>query len=143
MPLFCNDLQFLPSLSAPVPLLLYLPHHLHTHSPATARTSVQLRQSLLMLMSVGCSTLLLHLRDTSQGCHWTFAKITENLRVRAVSQKMNTKRDRKSIKRKMKKEKIENNGKRETDRRRTDRAKNNGGKKKSENNGKSASLRSA
>ena len=28
-----------------------------------------------------------------QGCHWTFATITENLRVRAVSQKMNTKRD--------------------------------------------------
>ena len=26
-----------------------------------------------------------------QGCHWTFAKITENLCVRAVSQKMNTK----------------------------------------------------
>ena len=30
----------------------------------------------------------------TQGCHWTFAKITENLRVRAVSQKMNTKRDK-------------------------------------------------
>ena len=30
----------------------------------------------------------------SQGCHWTFAKITENLLVRAVSQKMNTKRDK-------------------------------------------------
>ena len=44
----------------------------------------------------------------SQGCHWTFAKITENLRVRAVSQKMNTKRDRKFRKRKMKYEKIEN-----------------------------------
>ena len=29
-----------------------------------------------------------------QGCHWTFAKITENLRVRAVSQKMNTKREK-------------------------------------------------
>ena len=28
-----------------------------------------------------------------QGCHWTFAKITENLRVRA-SQKMNRKRDK-------------------------------------------------
>ena len=27
-----------------------------------------------------------------QGCHWTFAKITENLRVHAISQKMNTKR---------------------------------------------------
>ena len=37
-----------------------------------------------------------------QGCHWTFAKITANLRVRAVSQKMNTKRDRKFRKRKMK-----------------------------------------
>ena len=37
-----------------------------------------------------------------QGCQWTFAKITENLRVRAVSQKMNTKRDRKFRKRKMK-----------------------------------------
>ena len=37
-----------------------------------------------------------------QGCHWTFAKITENLRVRAVSQKMNTERDRKVRKRKMK-----------------------------------------
>ena len=37
-----------------------------------------------------------------QGCHWTFAKITENLRVRAVSQKMNTKWDRKFRKRKMK-----------------------------------------
>ena len=30
-----------------------------------------------------------------QGCHWTFATITENLCVRAFSQKMNTKRDRK------------------------------------------------
>ena len=29
-----------------------------------------------------------------QGCHRTYAKITENLRVRAVSQKMNTKRDK-------------------------------------------------
>ena len=29
-----------------------------------------------------------------QGCHWTVANITENLRVRAVSQKMNTKRDK-------------------------------------------------
>ena len=28
-----------------------------------------------------------------QGCHWTFAKLTENLRVRAVSQKMNKKRE--------------------------------------------------
>ena len=37
-----------------------------------------------------------------QGCHWTFAKITENLRVRAVSQKMNTKRDRKFRKWEMK-----------------------------------------
>ena len=37
-----------------------------------------------------------------QGCHWSFAKITENLRVRAVSHKMNTKRDRKFRKRKMK-----------------------------------------
>ena len=46
-----------------------------------------------------------------QGCHWIFAKITENLRVCAVSQKMNTKRDRKVRKRKMKQEKIENNGK--------------------------------
>ena len=39
--------------------------------------------------------------NIDQGCHWTFAKITENLRVRAVSQKMNTKRD-KHRKRKMK-----------------------------------------
>ena len=31
---------------------------------------------------------------SSQGCHWTFVKITENLGVRAVSQKMNTKRDK-------------------------------------------------
>ena len=30
----------------------------------------------------------------TQGYHWTFAKITENLRVHAVSQKMNTKRDK-------------------------------------------------
>ena len=37
----------------------------------------------------------------TQGCHWTFAKITENLCVRAVSQKMNTKRDAKFRKRKM------------------------------------------
>ena len=44
----------------------------------------------------------------NQGCHWTFAKITENLRVRAVSQKMNTKRDGKFRKRQMKSEKIEN-----------------------------------
>ena len=69
-----------------------------------------------------------------QGCHWTFAKITENLCVHAVSQKMNTKRDRKFRKRKMKQEKIENNGKRETDRQRTDRA------NITEKNGKSASL---
>ena len=41
-------------------------------------------------------------RRIMQVCHWTFAKITENLRVRAVSQKMNTKRDRKFRKRKMK-----------------------------------------
>ena len=41
-------------------------------------------------------------RSQQQGCHWTFAKITENLHVRAVSQKMNTKRDRKFRKRKMK-----------------------------------------
>ena len=34
-------------------------------------------------------------RSECQGCHWTFAKIIENLHVRAVSQKMNTKRDRK------------------------------------------------
>ena len=62
----------------------------------------------------------------TEGCHRTFAKITENLRVHAVSPKMNTKRDRMFRKRKMKQEKIENNGKRETDRRRTDRAKNYG-----------------
>ena len=49
----------------------------------------------------------------TQGYHRTFAKITENLRVRAVSQKMNTKRDRKVRKRKTKQEKTENgkNGK--------------------------------
>ena len=49
-----------------------------------------------------------------QGCHWSFVKITENLRVRAVSQKMNSKTDRKFRKRKMKYEKIEKteNGKR-------------------------------
>ena len=41
-------------------------------------------------------------KASCQGCHWTSAKITENLRVRAVSQKMNTKRDRKFRKRKMK-----------------------------------------
>ena len=38
----------------------------------------------------------------TQRRHWTFAKITENLRVRAISQEMNTKRDRKFRKRKMK-----------------------------------------
>ena len=43
-----------------------------------------------------------YLHSLRQGCHWTFAKITENLRVLAVSQKMNTKRDRKFRKRKMK-----------------------------------------
>ena len=42
------------------------------------------------LDSVAC----LHWQSDNQGCHWTFAKITENLRVRAVSQKMNTKRDK-------------------------------------------------
>ena len=30
-----------------------------------------------------------------QGCHWTFAKITENLRARAVSQKMKHKKRQK------------------------------------------------
>ena len=45
-----------------------------------------------------CDEMVVSTNETSvytQGCHWTFAKITENLRVRAVSQKMNTKRDRK------------------------------------------------
>ena len=47
--------------------------------------------------------LVLHsLSKSTQGCHWTYAKITENLCVRAVSQKMNTKTDRKFRKRKMK-----------------------------------------
>ena len=64
--------------------------------------------------------------NANQGCHWTFAKITENLRVHAVSQKMNTKRDRKFRKRKMKQEKIENINIHTTDQRRTDQAKNNG-----------------
>ena len=59
---------------------------------------------------------------TLQGCHWIFVKITENLCVRAVSQKMNTKRD------KVQKEKdeIERIGPKITE--------------KPENNGKSASL---
>ena len=37
-----------------------------------------------------------------QVCHWTFAKITENLHVHVVSQKMNIKRDRKFRKREIK-----------------------------------------
>ena len=56
-----------------------------------------------------------------QGCHWTFAKITENLCVRAVSHKMNTKK-----RQKVQKEKDEI-GERI-------------GPKITENNGKSASL---
>ena len=43
-----------------------------------------------------------HALQIKHGCHWTFAKIIENLHVRAVSQKMNTKRDRKFKKTKMK-----------------------------------------
>ena len=42
---------------------------------------------LLLLLLALCKYMI-------QGCHWPFAKITENLRVRAVSQKMNTKRDK-------------------------------------------------
>ena len=76
-----------------------------------------------------------------QGCHWTFAKITENLRVRAVSQKNEHKKRQKVQKEKDEIGENRENGKRETDRWRTDRAKNNGKKRKiTENNGKSATL---
>ena len=41
--------------------------------------------------SIPVTGLVICKQGSNQGCHWTFAKITENLRVRAVSQKMNTK----------------------------------------------------
>ena len=41
-----------------------------------------------------CACACAHAQMSVQGCHWTFAKITENLPVRAVSQKMNTRRDK-------------------------------------------------
>ena len=63
---------------------------------------------IIVVISLGLRAKEPRPRKESQGCHWTFAKITENLRVRAVSQKMNTKRNRKFRKRKMKQEKIEN-----------------------------------